>query len=249
MPQTVPLRLVLAGVTGAVGQQLLMQLLASRADADHADTLITAGAQAQSAQATSEPSALRRVDSVQCWTRKALPVAAAVDAMPLYSPFAPADVAICTLGTTLKQAGSRASFYAVDYQLVLDFANAAYQAGSTHFILLSSLGADPKQRQFYLHVKGQIEQAIKAVGFASVSIVRPSLLLGAVRPERRVLEQLMAVASRWLGPLIPLRYRPVPVSQVASFLLALAKPATIGTFIYENWEIHQHHATSRLDRQ
>lgn len=210
-------RFVLAGVTGAVGQQVLQQLLAHGA-------------------------------SVQCWARRPLAPHVNCQALPLHHPFAAADVAICTLGTTLKQAGSQQAFYQVDFELILAFANAARTAGCRQFILLSSLGANTKQRQFYLRVKGQIEAAVQALGFANVSIVRPSLLTGATRADRRYAERAAELVTGWISPLIPTRVRPVSIQHVASFLLALAKPDTIGCTIYENWEIHRYHATPRADR-
>lgn len=212
-----PSRFVLAGVTGAVGQRVLRQLLAQGA-------------------------------AVQCWSRRPLTPHANCQALPLHHHFAPADVAICTLGTTLKQAGSRQAFYQVDFELILAFATAARAAGCRQFILLSSLGADAKQRQFYLRVKGEIEAAVQALGFAAVSIIRPSLLTGASRTDRRYAERTAELLTGWIAPCLPARFRPVSVEHVASFLLALAKPDTIGCTIYENWEIHNYHATSRADR-
>lgn len=210
-------RVVVAGVTGAVGQLVLAQLLAHGA-------------------------------SVQCWTRRPLAPHVNCQALPLHQPFTAADVAICTLGTTLKQAGSQQAFYQVDFELILAFANTARTAGCRHFILLSSLGANAKQRQFYLRVKGEIEAAVQALGFAAVSIVRPSLLTGAPRADRRYAERAAELVTGWISPLIPPRVRPVSIHRVASFLLALAKPGTIGCTIYENWEIHRYHATPRADR-
>ena len=209
------IEVVLAGATGAIGQQLLSQLLA-------------------------DPT----TDRVQAWTRKPLPAHAKLVPLPLGTDFATADVAICTLGTTIAQAGSQQAFTAVDFDLVLAFAKAARQAGCQRLIVVSSLGADTHSGNFYLSVKGQMEQAVTALGFSAVHLVRPSLLTGATRADFRLGEQLSIGLSRLFNPLIPIRWRPVSVSVVASFLLSLVKTDTIGVFVHENWEIHHHHAAS-----
>lgn len=212
MPST---KIVLAGASGAIGQQLLQQLLL-------------------------QPNQ----GQLQAWTRQSLPVSSQLTQLPLGADFASADVAICTLGTTIAQAGSQQAFQAIDLDLVVAFAKAAHQAGCRRFIVVSSLGADASSRNFYLRVKGQMEQAVAALGFDAVHLVRPSLLTGATRRDVRLGEQISIGLSRLFRPLIPIRWRPVDVGIVGSFLLSLAKTDTIGVFVHENWEIHHHHAAS-----
>ena len=84
----------------------------------------------------------------------------------------------CALGTTIKQAGSRERFRQVDFGYPLRVAELAKAAGARHFLLVSSVGASSASRGFYLRVKGDLEAAIVALGFPSVTVVRPSLLLG-----------------------------------------------------------------------
>lgn len=212
MPST---KIVLAGASGAIGQQLLQQLLKH----PHRGQL-------------------------QAWTRQQLPASSQLVQLPLGADFAPADVAICTLGTTIAQAGSQQAFQAVDLDLVVTFAKAARQAGCRRFIVVSSLGADATSRNFYLRVKGQMEHAVAALGFEAVHLVRPSLLTGATRRDVRLGEQFSIALSSLFSRLIPIRWRPVEVGVVGSFLLSLAKTDTIGVFVHENWEIHHHHAAS-----
>ena len=110
----------------------------------------------------------------------------------------------CALGTTIKQAGSQARFRQVDFGYPLRVAELALAAGARHFLLVSSVDANPQSRSFYLRVKGDLEEAIKALGFRALTVARPSLLLGD-RPEFRLGEE---VAKR-LSWAFPRRYRPV----------------------------------------
>src|SRR6202030_3338928 len=68
------------------------------------------------------------------------------------------DVALCALGTTIRQAGSQERFRAVDIDCVLAFARTAKAAGAQRFVVISSVGADPASRNFYLRTKGEMEQ-------------------------------------------------------------------------------------------
>ena len=89
-----------------------------------------------------------------------------------------AEDAYCCLGTTIKQAGSQAAFRAVDFDAVLAFAQAARAAGVTRFAVVSALGASPRSATFYNRVKGEMEAALRALGFERLVIARPSLLAG-----------------------------------------------------------------------
>lgn len=101
------------------------------------------------------------------------------------------EVLVIALGTTIKAVGGdRAAFRAVDHDLALTVARAARAAGTRQVILVSSVGADAGSRNFYLSVKGETEDAIRALGFPRCDILRPGMLLGprkgAPRPAERV---------------------------------------------------------------
>ena len=104
----------------------------------------------------------------------------------------PINDVFCTLGTTIKKAGSRKNFKKVDFQYILDLANLAKQAGASKFLVVSSMGANPKSAVFYNQVKGQTEEALKIIGFDQLVILRPSLLLGK-RLEFRFAEKLSSI--------------------------------------------------------
>ena len=143
------------------------------------------------------------------------------------------DQVICALGTTIKAVGgSRERFRAVDYGIPLTAARVAAQQGVRHFLLVSALGADPGSRIFYSRVKGELEDALRTLPFRSVTIVRPSLLLGE-RGEFRLGEE---VAKRF-GWMVPGRYRPIHARDVAMALVRSAKEDVPGLHILESDEI------------
>lgn len=193
------------------------------------------------ARALREP----RVGRIAAPTRRPLAVTARVEnpvvdfaALPGSAPWWHADAVICTLGTTLRQAGSQAAFRQVDHGHVLAAARLARAAGTPCFVLNSSLGADPAASTFYLRVKGELERDLQGLGFASVTAVRPSFLDGGPRPDKRPGETAALWVGRVLGPLLPRRIRPVPVDRVAAALLHAALEARPGFHVVESEALH-----------
>ncbi|HET7544927.1 MAG TPA: oxidoreductase [Polyangiaceae bacterium] len=149
------------------------------------------------------------------------------------------EVAFCSLGTTIGKAGSQQAFRAVDHDAVLAFARAALAAGARCFVLVSSLGADARSRIFYNRVKGETEADLRALGFASLPIAQPSLLLGD-RVESRPAERAMIVASRFLGAALkPFAARPIEARVVAKALLAIAHDPPSGPRTYPSAELQR----------
>ena len=105
------------------------------------------------------------------------------------------------LGTTIKTAGSRDAFRAVDFEYSLAVAKKAIQAGATGISLVSSVGANASSKNFYLKTKGQLEDAIKSLGFSSINIYRPGILMGD-RSEARPLEGLGKIVFQVIDPLL-----------------------------------------------
>jgi len=149
------------------------------------------------------------------------------------------EVALCALGTTIGKAGSQQAFRAVDHDAVLAFAKAAQGAGARCFVLVSSLGADPRSSVFYNRVKGETEADLRALGFASLAIAQPSLLLGE-RVESRPTERALVVASRFLGPVLkPFGARPIEAQVVARALLAIAHDPPSGAQTYPSGQLQR----------
>ncbi|MEM9302281.1 MAG: NAD-dependent dehydratase [Pseudomonadota bacterium] len=130
-----------------------------------------------------------------------------------------ADGIAISLGTTMKSAGSREAFEAVDLGLVIDVARRAREAGTPTCAVVSSINASARSGNFYLRTKGRMEEALRALGFPTLVVLRPSLLAGQ-RRELRIGEQLGLLAAAVFRPLVPERYRAVPADAVARALLA-----------------------------
>jgi uncharacterized protein YbjT (DUF2867 family) len=109
------------------------------------------------------------------------------------------DAVICCLGTTMKTAGSKQNFLAVDFDLPLLFAQMAKNAGVKKFALMSAVGAKTNTTNFYLKTKGELEKEIIALGFSRTDIFRPSLLLGP-RKEKRIGESIAKVIAPLFNP-------------------------------------------------
>lgn len=152
------------------------------------------------------------------------------------------DRVICALGTTIRDAGSREEFRRVDHDLPLDAARIALARGAGHFLLVSAIGANAASRVFYNRVKGEVERALLALPFRATTIVRPSLLVGE-RERKRAGEEI----GRYLGALIPGRYRPVRARDVARVLVEQAASDRTGVRIIESETIRREARRSAVD--
>jgi uncharacterized protein YbjT (DUF2867 family) len=148
------------------------------------------------------------------------------------------DVAISTLGTTIRAAGSQAAFAAIDHDVVVAFARAAKDAGARQFIMVSSVGAGGAS--FYLKTKGRAEASVRALGFARVDIFRPGLLLGDRGGDARPVERLFAVLSPLTNALTPRafdQYRAIAADDVAASMARVIGATADGVFIHHNREM------------
>lgn len=207
-------RLMLVGATGLVGQSVLRQALT------HA-----------------------QVQQVIAPTRRLLPPHARLfnpvvdfEALPTEAGWWNVDTVICTLGTTIKAAGSQAAFRRVDHDLPLQVAQIALKHGAKAFALNSALGADAASRVFYSRTKGELERDLQALGYPSLTLVRPGLI-GGNRHEPRLAEQIGVRVSQWLRPLLPPRYRVVPAERIAFHLLQSALAAQPGVRVVMSEDI------------
>ncbi len=202
------MRLLLVGATGLVGSHVLKQALADS-----------------------------RIELLIAPTRKALrehpkleaPVVD-FDRLPEDAPWWKTDAVVCTLGTTIKTAGSRQAFRRVDHDYPLAVARLARRHGAHSYVLNSAMAADASSVVFYNRVKGELEQALAGVGFSSLTYVRPGLI-GGERRESRPGERLAIGAVSALGALLPRRFRLNPAENIARALLDAAFRAEPGVHV------------------
>lgn len=135
------------------------------------------------------------------------------------------DHIFCCLGTTIKASGSRKKFVEVDLEYPRKIARLAHMKGVKHFSFVSSMGADKNSLFFYLRTKGMAEEAVMEIPFQSVSIYRPSVLVGdrsdLGQPDRPLESAmqfgLQTISSLMLGPLK--RLRPVSAKKLAEYMV------------------------------
>lgn len=191
-------KVLLAGASGLVGGRILQALLADR-------TVAKVHALGRRALPVSHPKL--QVHVVDFGNLPVLP---------------PADEVYLALGTTIKVAGSQEAFRAVDLSANLATARAAYAAGARRAGLVSAVGANSQSSVFYNRVKGELEDALKALGLTALVIAQPSLLLdyreGLQQPPR-IGERIAIPVAKLLAPLLPGAYRPVRAEAVAQALV------------------------------
>ncbi len=133
------------------------------------------------------------------------------------------DIFVC-LGTTIKKAKSKENFRKVDYQMPLEIAKTGTQNGVSNFLVVSSIGADEKSRNFYLRTKGEMEEAVKQFNFRKIAILRPSMLLGK-RKEFRFGELVSKVLMQLVGYMLLgnlRKYRGIQAHDVALSMIEIA---------------------------
>jgi len=131
------------------------------------------------------------------------------------------DVLFSTLGTTIKTAKTKENQYRVDYTYQYEFAKVASENGVSAYLLVSSLGANPKSSVFYSRMKGELEDAVAKLPFRKLVIIRPSILDGD-RQEKRAGEKVGLILSRFVTRFILKVYKPTPVNLLASKMISLS---------------------------
>jgi uncharacterized protein YbjT (DUF2867 family) len=204
---------VLAGATGLVGGECLRQLVA-RPEYGRVTIVVRrdCGAAARHAKVRQVVTDFTRLDALR-------------------SELA-ADHVFCALGTTIRKAGSQQQFRQVDQVWPLQIAQLTRALGARHFSIVSALGADAKSRVFYSRVKGEVEEALKAMGWPSLAVLRPSVIAGD-RAESRPMERLAEHLLRFA----PSTWKPVPAAEIAAAMIATALRAPAGVTTIESRDI------------
>jgi uncharacterized protein YbjT (DUF2867 family) len=219
------MKAVIMGATGLVGGWVIQELLAEPGCTE----VTSVGRRAQ-------------VPQVQKWKER---IGSMTDVDKLLKDVK-ADAAFCCLGTTIRKAGSQSAFEEIDWHLPIRFAKTVRKQGMKQFHVVSSLGADAASKNFYLRTKGRMENDLKGLGFETLVIYRPSLLLGE-REEKRTMEQLSIKAYRWFEPMYPRflqSWKPIEAKDVARSMVAEALAEKPGTRVLENRDMHAKHTQS-----
>lgn len=209
-------KILLIGATGLIGRQLLDLLLERGQNVHVLARRVTGANSATLTEIVADPAE---------W--------------PALAADAKADVVISGIGTTWAQSGkSEEAFRAVDQYLVLGVMQAARDSGARQAITVSSVGASATSPTFYLKVKGEVEQSLKAMEFERLDIMRPGLLRGERGGDRRAGERIGIMLSPFtdlamsFGPLR--RYRSIDGAAVARAMASLAGKGGKGVFVHEN---------------
>lgn len=149
-----------------------------------------------------------------------------------------ADDIFCCLGTTIKKAKTKEAFRKIDFDYPLSLARATLARGASQYHLVSALGANSSSGVFYNQVKGEIEEAIAALGFKTFHVYRPSLLLGP-RNEERSGEDAAKLFFRFFGFLIPKKFKAIDAAKVARAMVAMASKEAEGNFVHESKSMQQ----------
>jgi uncharacterized protein YbjT (DUF2867 family) len=138
------------------------------------------------------------------------------------------------------QSGSQEAFRKVDFSLVVDVAKVMRKQGAEQFVDISAMGANSNSKVLYNRIKGEMEEALKSIGYPCVRIIRPSLLLGH-REELRLGERMgILMSPLWKLMLVGAlkKYCPVQADAVARFMVKVAHNEPIaGVHVYESNQI------------
>ena len=138
------------------------------------------------------------------------------------------DVLFSCLGTTIKAAGSQEAQWKVDYTYQYEAAKAARENGVGTYALVSAVGASPKAKFFYTRMKGELEEAVKQLGFPACFILQPPSLVR--KGSDRFGEKAGVVALRAFNAIGLMRsWKPMPTEEVAAAMLRLVKSGRPGT--------------------
>lgn len=214
-------RALVLGASGLVGRELLPQLLR---DARYSRIHVLVR---------------RPLDGIQPTPKLTQHI---VDFDKLPDPLVTVDDVYCCIGTTLKTAGSREAFRAIDFELVVKLARAARRVGAERLAVVSAMGADASSGIHYNRVKGEMERGVAELGYACTVIARPALLTGdraATGQPKRVAEQFANGLLNPIAGFIPARWRPIAAEVVARALRAGLADTQSGLRIVESAELQR----------
>ena len=204
---------IIAGVSGLIGQSLIQMLLNSK---DYGQVIAL----------------VRKPLGIQHEKLKELTVN--FDHLADLGDFPDADDIFCTLGTTIKKAGSQEAFYTVDFTYPMELAKRGLKANAKRYFLVTALGSNKKSSNFYSRVKGELEDKISFLHYRTIYIFKPSLLRGdreENRPGEKVAQAVMRIIP-FIGPWK--KYRPIHVDKVADAMMKVSRQEDKGCYFYQS---------------
>ena len=143
------------------------------------------------------------------------------------------EVVFVSIGTTMSKVnGDKLKYKSIDFDIVFNIANACKQENISQFVYVSSLGANPNSSNFYLRLKGEIDEAVAKLNLNSTSVFRPSVLLGK-RNESRPGEKILQFVMPLLDFMIPSDSKAIKAEDVAKSMLNTTKNYKSGFHIYK----------------
>lgn len=207
---------IVIGATGATGKQLVSQLLANT-----------------------------NIATVKVFVRK--PIALVhpklevnvvdFNAIETWQHLITGDILFSVMGTTLKQAGSKAEQYKVDVTYQYQVAKAAAANGVVTAVLLSAYGAKASAWLFYSKIKGELEAMFINLAFTSLHIFQPGILERFANDER-VVERLSVKLIKAFNVIGLFRSQtPMPVAVLAAKMIKVAEKSTATKVSY--YRLHE----------
>lgn len=203
------------GATGAVGKDLVQQLLADDA-VERVDVFVRREIKTQSAKLVTH---VVDFDQPELWADKLK-----------------GDVLFSCLGTTMRAAGSKQAQWKVDYTYQYQAAKTARTNGVKTLVLVSSVGASSKSKVFYSRMKGALDDAVQELGFEGCFILRPPSLIR--KGSDRFGETVSVAVLKGLNAVGLLRsWAPMPTEAVAASMIRLAESGRKGVEIINSQDI------------
>ena len=143
------------------------------------------------------------------------------------------EIVFVSIGTTMSKVnGNKLKYTSVDFDIIFNIANACKQKNISQFLYVSSLGANPNSSNFYLRLKGEIDEAVAELNLNSTSVYRPSVLLGK-RNESRPGEKILQFVMPLLDFMIPSDSKAIKAEDVAKSMLNNSKNYKSGFHIFQ----------------
>lgn len=152
------------------------------------------------------------------------------------------DTIFCCIGTTMKKVrGNKTLYRQIDFDIPLNTAQLGIQKGFRKYVIISSVGANAKSSNFYLHLKGDLENTLQELPYDSIHIFRPSILIGKrkeIRTGERIAQVISIVFSSLLWGALK-KYRAISSEEVARAMLTAVQTEEKGIHIHEYIQIKE----------